>query len=151
MGGIGLIDTLRSEFTGAVSSLSRATEFGAIAFSSNMRYLDLNCKEATNSRKSTACAWITSIEPGGGTCLAPAIVQGLEVARKSENKNRRVIVVGDGLPECGLTAEQALADISYQNFDRIPIDTVFVGGIPDGLVFFQNLANQNAGRAVVNQ
>ncbi len=154
MGGVGLIDTLRSEFTGAVSSLSRDTDFGAVAFSTNMRFLDLFCKEADSSRKSTAAAWIVSIEPGGVTCLAPAVVKGLEIVRKSPNQHRRVIVVGDGMPYCGPAGpapSDVLSDISFNNYDRIPIDTVFVGLAPEGFEFFQQLASQNYGRAVVSQ
>lgn len=151
MGNGDLMATLREQFTGAVSSLSSDTDFGAIAFSSNLRHFDWKCKEATSSRKSTACAWICSILPVGGTCIATAVVRGLEIVRTSDKENRRVIVVGDGLPECGLTPAEALADISYHNYDRIPIDTVFVGTNPMGMQFFQRLASTNYGRAVVSQ
>ena len=46
---------------------------------------------------------------------------------------------------------QDLEDILEANWDRIPIDAVFIGGIEEGLNFFQSLANSNDGRLVISQ
>lgn len=149
----GRISDLRAEFIGAVTCLSGQSDFGAIAFGTNMNPFDLDCSAADNARKGSASAWISSIVPYGGTCMAPAVIQGLEIVRKSNRSNRRLIVVGDGLPECPppaneLQTQQTLNHIAMANWDHIPIDTVFLGGWDSGCEFFQRLAVGNSGRFV---
>lgn len=149
----GRIDKMRTEFIEAITSLSSQTDFGAVAFSSNMLPFDLNCFSADNSRKAAVSGWISSINPQGVTCMATAVIQGLELVRKSSHSNRRLILVGDGQPYCGGIADpvQDLEDILEANWDRIPIDAIFIGGVEDGLNFFQSLANANDGRLVISQ
>jgi len=149
----GRIDTLKDEFIGAVNSLSSHSDFRAIAFSSNMIPFDMRCDEASPTRKVAAASWILQIEPHGGTCLAPAVIEGLRTLRKSGHDDRRLILVGDGAPYCGGFAEAEIAhwNILAANWDRIPIDTVFTGGDEAGLDFFQGLSNANQGRLTISQ
>lgn len=149
----GRIDTLKSEFIGVVNSLSSHSDFGAIAFSSNMIPFDMRCGKASPARKVAAASWILQIEPHGGTCLAPAVIEGLRTLRKSEHDDRRLILVGDGAPACGGMADAEIAhwNILAANWDRIPIDTVFTGGDEAGLDFFQGLSNANQGRLTISQ
>ncbi|MGE4619595.1 MAG: vWA domain-containing protein [Planctomycetota bacterium] len=150
----GNMQQLREEFVGAVSSLSSETEFGVIAFNQNLQELDSHCKEATTSRKMVAAAWVVALPTNGSSCISPAVIRGLEIARKSSKEQRRVILVGDGGSQCGSTtpnATQDLINISMANWDRIAIDTVFVGGHGEGLDFYQALANQNQGRLTISQ
>ena len=149
----GRIDTLKDEFIGAVNSLSSHSDFGAIAFSSNMIPFDMRCDEASPTRTVAAASWILQIEPHGGTCLAPAVIEGLRTLRKSGHDDRRLILVGDGAPYCGGFAEAEIAhwNILAANWDRIPIDTVFTGGDEAGLDFFQGLSNANQGRLTISQ
>lgn len=98
--------------------------------------------------------WVSGLQPDGSSCVAPAVIHGLELVRKSRNPNRRVIVVGDGLPACGTISNPALhlEHIESANWDRIPIDTVFVGvQLEEGIDFFQQMANSNHGTLVISQ
>ena len=149
----GRIDTLKSEFIGAINSLSSHSDFGAIAFSSNMIPFDMRCGEASPIRKAAAANWILQIQPHGVTCLAPAVIEGLGTLRQSDHDDRRLILVGDGAPFCGGIAEAEIAhwNILAANWDRIPIDTVFTGGDEAGLDFFQGLSNANQGRLTISQ
>ena len=149
----GRIDPLKSEFIGAVRSLSSYSDFGAIAFSSNMIQFDMRCAEASPARKVAAFDWIIKIQPHGGTCLAVAVIEGLKTLRQSRHGNRRLIVVGDGAPQCGGLADPEIAhwNILAANWDRIPIDTVFTGGEETGLNFFRGLSNSNNGTLVISQ
>jgi hypothetical protein len=82
------------------------------------------------------------------------VIHALELVRKSRKPNRRVIVVGDGLPACGYVSnpELHLEHIESANWDRIPIDTVYVGiQLDEGIDFFQQLANSNDGTLVISQ
>ncbi len=151
----GRIDNMREEFIGAVQSLSRHSDFGALAFSGNMNELDGRCAEASISRKAAASSWIMALVPNGGTCMSVAVVKGLETLRKSTNGNRRLIVVGDGEPDCpsggDAQEQQTMEEIQMSNWDRIPIDTVFSGGLEGGIDFFQDLASENQGNFVISQ
>ncbi|MDE0960664.1 MAG: VWA domain-containing protein [Planctomycetota bacterium] len=149
----GRIDTLKSEFLGAVNSLSSQSDFGAIAFSSNMIPFDMRCGKASPARKVAAAGWIAQVQPHGGTCLAIAVIEGLSTLRQSSHEHRRLILVGDGKPECGGLADAEIAhwNILAANWDRIPIDTVFTGGQEAGLHFFQRLSNANQGRLTISQ
>ncbi len=149
----GRLDTLKTEFVGAINSLSSHSDFGAIAFSSNMIPFDMRCGEASPARKAAAVGWIQQIQPHGVTCLAPAVIEGLVTLRKSDHDDRRLILVGDGAPFCGGIAESEIAhwNILAANWDRIPIDTVFTGGDEAGLDFFQGLSNANQGRLTISQ
>ncbi len=149
----GRIDTLKSEFIGAVRSLSSYSDFGAIAFSSNMVHFDMQCSAAKHTRKVAAFDWIIKLQPQGGTCLAVAVIEGLQTLRQSRHADRRLIVVGDGAPQCGGIADPEIAhwNILAANWDRIPIDTVFTGGEEAGLDFFRGLSNSNNGTLVISQ
>jgi Mg-chelatase subunit ChlD len=150
----GRIDELRGEFTGAILNLSSQSDFGAVAFNQNIQPLDILCTAAYPDRKSRAIAWISGLQPYGTSCLAVAVIQGLEIIRKSSNTNRRLIVVGDGLPACPSLTDTALVlnEIAAANWDRIPIDAVFVGeGSALGIEFFQQLANSFGGSMVIAQ
>ncbi|MDE0960065.1 MAG: VWA domain-containing protein, partial [Planctomycetota bacterium] len=149
----GRLDTLKTEFVGAINSLSSHSDFGAIAFSSNMIPFDMRCGEASPARKAAAVGWIQQIEAHGVTCLAPAVIEGLVSLRKSDHDDRRLILVGDGAPFCGGISEAEIAhwNILAANWDRIPIDTVFTGGDEAGLDFFQGLSNANQGRLTISQ
>ncbi len=150
----GRIDELREEFVGAVLSLSSESDFGAVAFNQNLQPLDILCSAAYSERKARAIAWVTALEPYGSSCFAVAVIQGLEIIRKSGNPNRRLIVVGDGLPACPSLTDTALVlnEIAAANWDGIPIDAVFVGeGSALGIIFFQQLASAFDGSLVIAQ
>lgn len=150
----GRIAQLRDEFAAAVVNLSTSSDFGAVAFNQNILPLDPLCSASVAERKRNAIIWVTGLQPSGASCVAPAVIHGLELVRKSRKPNRRVIVVGDGLPECGgvSNSELHLEHIESANWDRIPIDTVFVGiQLEAGIDFFQQLANSNDGTMVIAQ
>jgi Mg-chelatase subunit ChlD len=149
----GRIEHLKSEFIGAVSSLSSESEFGAVAFNSHLRPFDGHCSRATSARKLAASSWVSYLSPSGGTCMATALIHGLEMARETCKTNRRIIVVGDGVPSCGAQIDPAVAlsHVSCANWDHIPIDAVFIGGGGAGFDFFQDLTESNGGILVISQ
>jgi hypothetical protein len=113
----------------------------------------MRCAEASPARKVAAFNWITKFQPQGGTCLAVAVIEGLQTLRQSRHADRRLILVGDGAPYCGGLADAEIAhwNILAANWDRIPIDTVFTGGEEAGLNFFRGVSNSNNGTMVISQ
>ena len=149
----GRIELLKSEFIGAVSSLSSDSEFGAVAFNTHLRPFDGHCSRATAARKLAATSWVNHLSPSGGTCMATALVHGMEMARETCKTTRRLIVVGDGVPSCGAQIDPSvsLSHVTCANWDHIPIDAVFIGEGEAGFDFFQELTESNGGKLVISR
>lgn len=149
MGWGGLLETMKSEVKDAVGSLSSSSEFSMATFSSWTQVFSYTPVKATNARKGAAYAWIDQRVAAGATCMTPAVVQMLDTARLSDQQDRRILVLSDGVPTCGVTsggASETLSAINAANWENLPIDTIYIGTDDSGLAFMQQLAAQNQGQ-----
>lgn len=135
------IETLKTEVNGAVSSLSRSADIGIVAFSTNVLPWRILPSRATPVNKSAAQLWVNALSAQGGTIIAPAGVQTLQISQLSSKRLKTVIVVGDGRPA---DEDEALVNITLANYETIPINTILIQDT-QGQVFMQSLALTNNG------
>ena len=141
---------LKQEMTQAISQLSGQTDFGIVAFGSNVLQWAPSPRRGTSAYKESANAWVQGLTADGGTCIAAGGVATVELANQSTKRLKRIIVLTDGEPYCsGLTDEAsvALTNITAANFQRIPIDTVYISADAGGIAFCQQLSAMNNGTA----
>ena len=145
----GFIDVLKGEVIQAIQSMSPRSELGLVAFNTTTEKWRDRPTRATPAHKAAAIAWVQSLEAEGWTCLEPAGVTAVQMSNLSMEGERRMIVIGDGLPLCqGIdTSEDCLVNITAANHQRTRIDTIFLGDDPLGLQFMQQLAALNSGIA----
>ncbi|MEM7164450.1 MAG: hypothetical protein AAF581_03245 [Planctomycetota bacterium] len=138
------IVVLKAELQNAVSSLSKQAEFGMVNFSSGFQKYQPMPVKATPAQKANAVGWINALTADGATCLGDAGVACVEIANACRKRNKRMICMADGganCPGCGSEVPQ----ITNANWQRIPIDTVFVGSDGNGIACMQQLAAANGG------
>ncbi|HIA27399.1 MAG TPA: hypothetical protein EYN79_04655 [Planctomycetes bacterium] len=147
MGWNGEIEVLKQEVTQAVMSLSSAAEFSLVAFSSGHILWSAQPRRATSQNKASASAWVGQLHADGWTCLAPAVIETLNICNQSHKQQRQIIVLSDGAPVCnGIdTSSSALNEITTSNWQQVPIHTIFIGNEAGGLGFMQELALLNGG------
>lgn len=148
------LETAKQELISSLNSLSDQAEFCIVAFSHGLNTYSTTMVRATPNAKVSAAVWVTSLSPQGSTCIDLATVQGLNIINASPKpaSRKKVILLGDGAQSCsGLMTpevhEQVLADISLANWDRISIDTVFLGNATwdQAILLFQDIAAHNNG------
>ena len=144
------IATLRAEMIQAVTSLSSQADFGMVRFHTTHQAWNLTPVRAIPGNKAAAVSWIQSMSADGTTCILPAATTTLQIAALSNKQFKRLILVGDGVPECpppGGTDqnEQVLQGITAANWQQIPIDTIFISASSEGIALFQAIANANGG------
>lgn len=144
----GRLEILKEEMNRAISHLSRANEFGIVAFSNNTVAWNTTPVRAHEPNKASAIAWVNGLVANGWTCLESAGVQTVQIANLSSKPERRIIVISDGEPICdGTDTSQAcLTNITAANVLNLRIDTIYIGSGP-GLGFMQQLARMNGGVA----
>lgn len=147
MGWDGEIEVLKQEVTQAIMSLSSAAEFSLVAFSSGHSVWSQWPRRATSENKASASAWVQQLQADGWTCLAPAVIETLDICNQSNKQQRQLIVLSDGAPVCnGVdTSSTALTEITSSNWQQVPIHTIFIGNENEGQGFMQELALLNGG------
>ena len=141
------ISKLKQEFTSTMLSLSSEAEFGVVAFSSGHVALSTAPLRAESENKEWAIDWVQQLLPDGSTRRGPAMIETLNLANQSSKSGRQILVLSDGFPGCyGMdTSEQVLADVRNANYERIPVNTIYISSNQDGSYFMQMLAAQNNG------
>ena len=88
-----------------------------------------------------------ALNAAGWTCIGPAGVETLNIANQCSKQMKQVLVLSDGEPYCNgaNTATQSLADITAANWQRIPVNTIYIATDNGGITFMQQLASQNNG------
>jgi len=142
--------TLKQEMTTAVAQLSYRAEFSIVAFNTTYDVWSAQPRRASSNNKASAFAFIGGMIPAGTTCLTPAAVKTLQISNSSHKRQKAVMIVGDGVPECPppYTAAQgadALAHITAENYQDTPIHTIFVSASTTGVSFMRQLAALNGG------
>ncbi|MFN0058868.1 MAG: vWA domain-containing protein [Planctomycetota bacterium] len=154
MGWQGEIYTLKSETSSAVQQLSSRAEFAMVAFNTTYDVWPQSEMpvKASTINKTSANAWIQSLQPDGVTCVAAAAVKTLQVAHQSSRHKRVMIMLGDGQPVCpggSVTDGDVLGDIAAANYEGITINTLYISASPEGMDLFQAIAAQNNGTFTV--
>ena len=152
MGSDGRLETAQDELTQALMSLSSEAEFGIVSFSNNLNQFSLVMEEATLPNKTSGVAWLTGLEPMGGTCIDLGTIHGLDILRTTEitPENTRLILLGDGAQGCGnyssTANEEALENIMVANWEQVSIDTLLIGNASEEAIWlFENIAQHNSG------
>ena len=143
----GEIEQLKQEFTQTLNSLSSAAEFGVVAFSGGHVVWNPMPQRANPANKGSATAWVLALNAAGWTCIGPAGVATLNIANQSSKQMKQVLILSDGEPYCdgANTATQSLADITAANWQRMPVNTIYIATDTGGIAFMQQLASQNNG------
>lgn len=140
------IQTLKQEVTQAINSLSRNAEFGLVAFGSTHETFPQPPMpvRANPSSKAAALAWVQARVAEGVTCMGAAGVTCVNMSNQCRKRNKTMIMLSDGEPNCpGCSSE--IGDITQANFQRTPINTLFIGTGTSGAQCMQSLASQNGG------
>lgn len=148
MGWGGRLPVLKSEFSTAIDSLSDESEFSAIHFGSSFNTFSHIPLEANLGNREAAKEWINQVEALGGTCLAPAGVALVNISQLSDKDNKVILVLSDGVPGCGGTSggpSETLTAITSANWERTPINTIYISTDNSGIAFMQALATMNGG------
>jgi len=143
----GEINDLKQEFTQTLNSLSSQAEFGVVAFSEGHISWNPAPQRANPANKGAATAWVNALNAAGWTCLGPAGVHTIGIANQSQKQMKQILILSDGEPYCNgsNTATQSLADITAANWQRIPINTIYISSDNGGITFMQQLASNNNG------
>jgi len=144
MGEGGLIERLKSEMSEAISQLSEESEFGIVAFSSGYTIWSPHPQVADRANRASALAFVGALSPAGMTCMAPAGVQTIAISDQCDKDQKHIIVLSDGVPNCP-GPEETLAAMTAANWQRTPIDTIYIASDPEGIAFMQQLAALNGG------
>lgn len=144
MGWAGEIEVLKEETREAISSLSESADFSLVAFGSSTVVWSPIPRAASAGAKAGAQQWVQALVPTGATCLGPAAIEILSIAQMSDQEHRQLIVVSDGVPTCGSPAS-TLTAITGANWERIPINTIYIASDAEGAGFMQSLAAANGG------
>ncbi|MCO5166703.1 MAG: VWA domain-containing protein [Planctomycetes bacterium] len=92
------MDRAKVEMARSILGLSRNFSFTVIAYDCGTRTWSRELKEANDTNKSSAVAWVNALRPTGATGTGPATSLGLQVSRE----NKSVVLLTDGAPNCGV-------------------------------------------------
>ena len=94
---------------------------------------------------------MSSLNAGGWTCLEQAGVSIVNISNCSSNPHKRILLLCDGKPTCmgGDSSEACLQNITAANWQKTPIDCLYISADPAGILFMQQLAALNNGSFVL--
>ena len=143
----GAWQVLRAEVREAIDDLSGESQFGLIAYGSDLELWSTVPQEARPSARFSAQAWLEELEPEGGTCLLPAGLALLALAQASDRERPVGFIVSDGLPYCdGIdTSDACLQQLPAANVPPIVVHTVYVSADAPGTEFLRELATRLGG------
>ena len=143
----GQIGILISETTQAIQQLSSRSEFGIVAYSGSTISYSLQPQSANPGNKAAGIAWVQTLDAAGWTCLEQAGVLTVSIANQSSKPNKKILVLGDGVPLCNgtNTSSACLSSITAANWQQTPIDTLYISNDSQGIGFMTQLAAQNNG------
>ena len=144
MGWAGDLDRLKTEMTEALNSLTDNSDFSIVAFSSGTTVFSQIPKEGTAGNRSAGVSWVTALTPDGATCLADAGVQCVNISNLSEKESKQVLILSDGAPNCP-GPDETTSLITAANWQRTPINTIYISSDQSGITFMQQLAAANSG------
>ena len=86
----------KAELVKSVQALTKNFKFSIVAYSCNVRVWQNKLVEATAQNKSAAVGWSASIQPTGATNTSGGVARALQI----DTKNKLVVLLTDGAPNC---------------------------------------------------
>lgn len=148
MGWSDAISQLKSEVIYSLSQLSSGSEFSMVAFSTGHIMFSPIPRVANAANRGAAITWVNALVADGTTCMGPAGVETIEIANLCSQENRQILILSDGIPSCTEGSNDSavtLSTITGANWQRIPINTIYVSNDAGGVAFMQQLAALNGG------
>lgn len=135
---------LKLEVTQALQSLTRQSQIGLVSFATSHDSWKQVPVQATVANKASAIAWVQQLDASGATCMAAAAVKAINICNLSRKRDKSVILLSDGQPNCPYCDESYLA-IRAANWQQNPVNTLFVGNDAQGAACMQQIAAANRG------
>ncbi len=135
---------MKAEVTDAIAELTDESEFGLVAFSSGFINWSPRPQPGRVANRLNATAWVHSLFPDGLTHLATACIETIRICNMSEKEHKQIIVISDGEPNNPGPAE-TLSSVTTANWQRTPINTIYLGNLAGAREFMRNLAAANSG------
>ncbi len=141
---------LKQEMSKALDQLSSRAEFSIVTYNTTFDVLFDEPRRARLGNRTLAKSFVNSMVPAGTTCLTAAAVKIVEISNKSKRRNKAIVIIGDGAPECpppytSAQGEAALNDITAANYERTRIHTIFISASETGATLMRQLAALNGG------
>lgn len=138
------LSILKQEVTAAINSLTGQAEMGFVSFSDgHTAWAELPVK-ATVAQKGSAIAWVQQLQASGLTCMAPAAVKAVQISNMSRKRDKSIILISDGSPNCPACPETITA-ITGANWQQTAVNTLFIGAEATGAGCMQQIASANFG------
>ena len=136
------LGALKVEVTAALSSLSKSSQIGLVSFATGTSVWQNLPRSASVGSVASAKSWVNALTSGGVTCLGPAGVKTIEISNLCDREKKQIFVVSDGAPSCfsSDSSAQALISFASANWQRTPVNTIFIGDDSSGIAFMQALA-----------
>ncbi len=144
MGWGSAMTVLKAEMSETLNGLTENSEFSVVAFSDGWISWSPIPQEGNSGNRGSAIGWVQALNPAGGTCMAPAGVETIRINNLSDKESKRILVLGDGVPNCPGPAE-TVSTMTGANWQRTPIDTIYIAADSGGVAFMQQLAAANGG------
>lgn len=126
MGGVAIKQAKQSLIQG-LGFLSPNDTFNILAFNTNTRPLFAMNKSASEDNLEYAKQWLSTLQAGGGTNMAPAIKQAFQYPMKRETY-RQVVFITDG----SVGNEAELFSLIDKELGSTRLHTVGIGSAPNG-------------------
>ncbi len=139
------MQVLMGEMCHALLELSHRSEFTMVAFSSNYLVWREHAAQGISENQAAAMAWVQSLNAGGITCLMEAGVKTVQISNNCAKRNKQIIMLSDGQPNCDTTPEECIDAITGANYQRTPINTIYISNDTQGQNFMRSLASANNG------
>jgi Mg-chelatase subunit ChlD len=148
----GELEIEKREAIRTVQQFSKRVEFGIVFFAGDVAKWPSNNRPASadGASKSAAIAWMSTIQPGRGSCVLEGLVQTIQFANRSSTARNVVIYLGDGGTNCTSHnpndyRTRALNAARTANFRNFPINVICVGSDNVNEDFCKALATMNGG------
>ncbi len=139
---------LQIEVIASLESLTEASQFSLVAFSSGHIVWSPTLREGSFANRQAAIEWVRALEPAGASCIGPAVVKTIAISNLAIVKSKHIIILSDGAHSCGEEADSsdaAISAITRANWQRSPIHTISLAGDAKGNLFLEQVARQNSG------
>ncbi|MBI4585149.1 MAG: hypothetical protein HY717_14145, partial [Planctomycetes bacterium] len=135
-----------------ISEFSERVQFAIVMYDQGVMKWPTSGKpaDANQGFKSAAIGFLSSVQPGHGTCVALGLTESLNFANQSTAKRTQIILLTDGCMYCAgqdrnQYEQKTLAEITGKNYKRHKINTLCVGGNDVCEFFPKTLAAMNGG------
>ena len=151
VGGVRLVDMLRSEAICVLAEISDRSDLGIVTFDQSVSVFNEVPLPASNENIEAAISWLLAMQVGSGSCLGGGTRRAIEIANMSTKARRSIMLFSDGEPSrcdgARHTTDQALQWIRAANTENLRINAIYVGTPTrvNGKNFLKRLAAETGG------